>query len=127
MDPLMKRCPHCESISPDDEMTCGVCGASIATAPIEPRENIDQERIEEETRTDQIERRAVRRTRTRQTRNRIMGLVFGGVVTILSLVLIGQNQSVYGVPALAVGIFILWIFLVPGYSGYITVPWQKSR
>lgn len=30
----MKRCLHCGSVNADDEATCGVCGASLASSPV---------------------------------------------------------------------------------------------
>ncbi len=38
----MKKCPECNSISSDDETSCGVCGGSLSDVPSEDLEQLVQ-------------------------------------------------------------------------------------
>ncbi len=84
----MKRCPACKSLSPDDEMTCGMCGASIGDVPFESMEEIERDEIADHKQEELAEHKELEKAKIRLVFRTAIGIVIGVGVTVSGIALI---------------------------------------
>jgi len=85
----LKKCPACKSISPDEETTCGVCGASLEhVSPMV--ETLDQSALEDMAEGKAAERQFARKARKVDNVKLSVGLSVGLAVFLSGIVLIAN-------------------------------------
>lgn len=103
----LKRCPTCGSVSPDDEIVCGVCGCSLADVGYEAMDEIDQDDIADKKRVEALEQEKFRVAKRREFRIRVVILVTGVGLMIGGLWLATVPRVEMGLALLVIGMIIV--------------------
>ena len=102
----MRRCPACGSVSPENEVDCGVCGESLTEAPYEPMEQIERDQAAETTE----EQRKERKVATTALVILRIGSLVGGIF------LLGQFNNLGGLLFVLLGMILLFEVLGVGIA-----------
>ena len=103
----MRRCPVCGSVSPDNELDCGVCGGSLADAPYETMEQIERYQAAETAEEDRKERKVVRRAETLGIVTTIVLFILGLGSIVGGILLLGQFNNLGGLLLVLLGMILL--------------------
>jgi hypothetical protein len=117
----LKRCSICGTVSPDDDLTCGVCGGDLAYTQVESREEVERDQITSVQKEALEERKTVRRIEKRFIAFKLSEFILGIAGMFGGLYLIAQLRSWYGILVIFLGL--MFLFQAIGFPHFTSRGW----